>query len=276
MAAPLVPLVVVGEQAAFLPSHGDAGAVVGEAAPVLAAAADLERREHPRWAVSSAAETLVALVAAGAAVARCWDLAEVHRLLFGRWRADPAYLWARLHGLDPGGMPAGPQGDLFDFADAQPDPAVASDWPVDASGYLRHDAFTPGWARSADRLVGLARWVRDVAGAQRERLAEIGPRSVPTALSESAAAVLCLELERDGLPLDRTVAERLIAEAAGPRPSVPGDAGRIQGERDAAVLRHAPEGSRCRPAQPGPGSCPARVRRRRRPDHEGRCARAVP
>ena len=169
----------------------------------------------------------------------------MHRLLFGRWRADPAYLWARLHGLDPGGMPAGPQGDLFDFADAQPDPAVASDWPVDASGYLRHDAFTPGWARTADRLVSLARWVRDVADAQRERLAEIGPRSVPTALAESAAAVLCLELEHDGLPLDRTVAERLIAEAAGPRPTGPGDAERIQRDRDAAVLRHAPPGTDC-------------------------------
>ncbi len=60
-----------------------------------------------------------------------------------------------------------------------------------------------------------------------------------TVWSESAAAVLCLELERDGLPVDRAAAEDLIAASAGARPLDDADAARIRGERDALVLRHA-------------------------------------
>ncbi|MGV1008770.1 MAG: DNA polymerase [Dermatophilaceae bacterium] len=245
MTGSLVPLVVVGEQAAYLPGPGVAHAVVGDVASVTAAAADLERREHPRWAVISAAAALRPLVAADVAVTRCWDLAEAHRLLWGRWRADPAYLWARLRGLDTDGMPQERRGDLFDLAAGPPEAADSPDRPVDASGYLRPDAFSPEWAGSHSRLLALASWVRAAAVAQRERLAEIGPRSVSTATSESAAAILCLELERDGLPLNRGVAERLVAEAAGPRPTAPGQAERTQRSRDEAVLRHAPPGSAC-------------------------------
>ena len=61
-----------------------------------------------------------------------------------------------------------------------------------------------------------------------------------TAYSESAAAVLCLELERDGLPIDRARAQELVERAAGPRPTSEADATRIRAERDARVLRHAP------------------------------------
>ncbi len=58
--------------------------------------------------------------------------------------------------------------------------------------------------------------------------------------SESAAAVLCLELERDGLPVDRDAAEDLIGAAAGPRPQDDADAARIRALRDRVVLSHAP------------------------------------
>jgi DNA polymerase-1 len=72
-----------------------------------------------------------------------------------------------------------------------------------------------------------------------------------TVWSESAAAVLCLELERDGLPVDRVAAEDLIAASAGPRPVDDADALRIRAERDAAVLRHAPGRERTDLRNPG-------------------------
>jgi len=243
VAAVLVPLVVVGERAALLAGPGEDATVVGALRNVLAAATDLEHREHPRWAVASAGTTLAPLVAAGTPIARSWDLAEAHRLLFGGWRADPAYLWACLRGLDPQGMPSGPQGDLFDFAARPGGPDPDPNGPVDPSGHLRADAFRADPANTDTRLVRLAHWVRDVAISQHERLTDVGPKAVSTAISESAAAILCLELQRDGLPVDRAAAERLIADAAGPRPTGPADAERIQRERDAAVLRHAPPGT---------------------------------
>lgn len=236
----VLPFVVVGERAAFLPGPARVAAVAGPLARVLEQAADLEAREQPRWAVVSAAEGLGPLVARGAAVARSFDLAEAHRLLFGGWRAEPAYVWACLRGLDPLGMPSAPGGDLFDFAGPPAPAGPQPEGPVLADGYLRPDAFGPGWASTDERLVALAQWVREVADEQADRLAGAGPRAVATARSESAAALLCLELERDGLPVDREVAEALIAEAAGPRPTGPDHAERLRLERDDEVLRHAP------------------------------------
>lgn len=240
VAAELVPLVVVGERAAFLPGSTSASAIAGLVGHVLARAAALEARAPPRWAVTSAAEGLGLLVDRGLPIGRCWDVAEAHRVLFGGWRADPAYAWVLLRGLDVGGMPAAAVGDLFDFAAAPGLPDRRLDNPVGPDGYLRPGAFEPGWAHTDKHLVALAGWVRDVAHDQVARLAATGPRAVATARSESAAAGLCLELEREGLPVDRAEAERLIAQAAGPRPTSPEDTERLRRERDEAVLRHAP------------------------------------
>jgi DNA polymerase-1 len=63
---------------------------------------------------------------------------------------------------------------------------------------------------------------------------------VAAAHSESAAAFLCLELARDGLPLDRATAEELIAEAAGPRPDNEAHGRDIRASRDQAVLEYTP------------------------------------
>jgi hypothetical protein len=49
---------------------------------------------HPRWVLWSN-DTAATLVLAGVRIATCWDLAGVHRLLFGGWRADPACVWCR-------------------------------------------------------------------------------------------------------------------------------------------------------------------------------------
>ena len=61
-----------------------------------------------------------------------------------------------------------------------------------------------------------------------------------TAHSESAAALLCVELEQEGLPIHRPTLEQLILAAAGPRPQDEDHARAIRRQRDAAVLAHAP------------------------------------
>ncbi len=232
----LVPLVVVGERAAYL-RHGMPCA--GDASDVLAEAARLQEGTHPRWAVPSAAASLRELVDAGVTLTRTWDLAEAHRLLHGGWAAGLGLIHAIEHGLALDGLPQDREADLFDLAAAP----LTDEWPDDPvgpDGYLRADAFTPAWADRDARLLALAAFVGDLAGSQRERLGSVGARAVATAYSESAAAVLCLELERDGLPIDRARAQELVERAAGPRPTSEADATRIRAERDARVLRHAP------------------------------------
>jgi len=235
----LWPLVVVGDRAAYLP-EGRAGMPrVGSVSEVLSAAAADEAAHHPRWTVVSAATGLGRLIAANVPVTRSWDLAEVHRLLNGRWVADPAHVHAESAGLSADSIPQRREANLFDMApDARPDDRP--DDPIGPDGHLRPDAFTPAWATTDARLLALAALIARLAQSQHERVAELGARAVATAYAESAAAVLCLELERDGLPVDRARAETLIGQAAGPRPVNEADAARIRAERDAEVLRHAP------------------------------------
>ncbi len=232
----LVALVVVGERAAYLragmPRFGSSSAILAEVSTTGA-------NEHPRWAVPSAATTLAPLVAAGLPIARTWDLAEVHRLLAGGWAADPATVTAYLDGLPEHGIVRDHGDDLFAAA-AAPAHDPAPDEPTGPDGQLRAEAFEPRWADRDERLVALVTLVQRLARAQRERIAALGPRAVATAHSESAAAVLCLELERDGLPLDRPAAEVIIGRAAGARPADERDAARIRAARDAQVLRHTP------------------------------------
>ena len=236
------PLVVVGDRAAYL--HAGLSRA-GLARDVLAAAVEIERLEHPRWAVQSAESALRVFVTAGVRVARAWDLAEVHRLLAGGWAADLGRVHAHLVGLPIDRVPQPRASDLFDFAAPSPPDADPND-PVGAGGYVRADALTPDWADRDERLLALARLVGDLAARQYAALSALpvgGPRAVATAHSESAAAVLCLELAHHGLPVDRRRAEHLIGAAAGPRPASELDAARIRRERDSLVLRHTPDRS---------------------------------
>lgn len=224
----------------------------------LALAESLAREGPIRWAWWSAAEVVPALWAAGASDAvldRTWDVAEVHRLLAGGWRADPALAWAGAHGLDPTGVPRPTGDDLFDFvapadgtgADSGTcdstgagDAALPADrdWPVGPDGYLRADAVSGRWQTTPARAGGWARALRLVAQRQEALLANARQRHC--AWSESAAAVLCLELERDGLPLDRARAEQIMGDLIGPRPRDDADALRLREQRDRAVWRHVP------------------------------------
>ncbi len=187
-------------------------AVPGEA-PILVEAhtlSTIEAELRPRWVTWSPA-TLRALVALGLRPAMCWDVVTVHRLMVGRWRVGEADAWAWLHDLDPP-APEAPL-DLFNQA------------PDAAAGQLGADG-------AGDPALAL-----EAAALQLQRLE---PAHLATARSESTAELLCAELEVDGLPMDRSIAEAIVASYVGPRDREADE--RVQ--RDDAVLAHAPPGSR--------------------------------
>lgn len=201
-----------GDLVGLAAARGSVAGVSVEGATALATldaikAADAELR--PRWAAWPDGGYEI-LVGHGIRLATCWDVAAVHRLRFGGWRADPPYAWAVEHGLDPAKI--GEEGTLFGDA---------------AQGYLdlsaRDDPVV--WA-------DLAR-----ATALRQRAALTG-RQLATARSESAAELLCAELGADGLPMSRVAAEELLEPIIGPRVG----AAAYRAARDEQVLRHAPPG----------------------------------
>lgn len=212
-------------------------AVAGEAAALVAAA---DRTVRPRWVMWSQA-TAAQLVGSGTRVAVSWDVAAVHRLLFGEWRADVARAWARAHGLSPIAAPETGRLDLFGAAG----PDVPADVAVGADGYLNSEWVAGSWAASPERVGRWAVLALDVAVRQAGMLAALDGRPVApaTARSESTAELLCAELATDGLPMDRSVAEAIIGDAVGPRPRNEAEAESFRAERDAAVLRHAPAGT---------------------------------
>jgi DNA polymerase I len=142
------------------------------------AAADQALR--PRW-VTWSQETAQRLVAAGVRPVMCWDVAAVHRLLFGGWRADPGWAWAHLHDLPLDQVPAAEPrstgaADLFDAAQeraAELDQAApdgdARD-PVGPDGQLRPEWTRGGWADTPARLIAWARLAHQAAGLQLARV----------------------------------------------------------------------------------------------------------
>ena len=205
---------------------------------VLVAEVDLVLR--PRWVMWSN-ETAAALVGAGIRVATSWDIAAVHRLIHGGWRASAAHAWAATHGLSPESLPTLVTPNLFT---ADVDDAAVDD-PVDSAGHLRSDWVNGDWATTPERLVAWARAAAEVAALQRTSLATLDerPHAVATARSESAAELLCAELAADGLPMDRTEAEVVIAGFIGSRPRTEVEAAGQRAQRDDLVLRHVPAGS---------------------------------
>src|SRR6266700_3238644 len=195
--------------------------------------ADEELR--PRWVLWSG-QTAARLADAGVRLATCWDIAAVHRLLFGGWRADPGWAWARLRGLAADTMPADGPLDLFGMDDGD-----ASD-PVAPDGHLRPEWVGGGWSDNPERMARWAALALSVAGQQQAALAALEgrPMALATARCESTAELLCAELSADGLPMDRAVAERVLAGFIGPRPRSDGEAVALRAARDAEVLRHAP------------------------------------
>ncbi len=213
-------------------------------AGLTALAADVGRADEvmrPRWAVWSGQTAAHLMAAGGVRLATCWDIAAAHRLLFGGWRADPGWAWARVRGLDTQTLPTGGPLDLFEMSG--PDDGDDDD-PVAPGGHLRPEWVSGGWADRADRLARWAELARILAGLQEAALAALPgrPMALPTARSESTAELLCAELSADGLPMDRTLAEQVLASFIGPRPRSDTEAVAARAARDAAVFRHLPAG----------------------------------
>lgn len=207
-----------------------------DAATVVSA---LETTVGPRW-VTWTNETAATLDQLGLRVARAWDIAAVHRVLFGGWRAEPARVWSGLHGHPASDIPAlGQLGLLDDPGDEGVDPED----PVRPDGHLRPEWAVGGWSATPERL---ARWAKTALAAatdQRDRLAALTAHpALATAHSESAAELLAVELGADGLPIDVAAMTALITAAVGPRAGDAAAADAQRRARDQAVLDHAPLG----------------------------------
>ncbi len=201
--------------------------------------AAVEAALRPRW-VWWSNEPATVLVSHGIRLTACWDLSAVHRLLVGGWRADEVRMWSTANRLDHTLAPALGQLDLGDGdGGAGVHPAVRAD------GHLRAEWVSGSWRDSAE---GAARWAElalDVMARQQDllRSVEAAGDSMATARSESAAEMLCAELEHDGLPIDMSVAFDLIRDLVGERPADEREAMERRAARDASVLAHLPPGA---------------------------------
>ena len=205
-----------------------------------AVVARIETVLRPRW-VWWSIETATMLVDAGLRIGACWDIAVVHRLLAGGWRADPALVWATLRELPLESIPVSRPLDLF----TQAEPEMGDpEHPVRPDGYLRPDWVDGSWAERPERLARWAGLAAQAATLQEGHLSTAErSHAVATARAESAAELLCAELAAGGLPMDRDEAERIIAGFVGPRPRTDADAVAARRRRDDEVLRHAPRGA---------------------------------
>jgi DNA polymerase-1 len=232
---PLALVVVPGAGLALAWVDGETAVATSDPAGVVRDLAGLD----PRWIWWSARETAASLVAAGLRPRICWDLGAAGRLLHGLRRDDAGAVWAAEHALPE---PAAPGGGL-DLLDLEAEDGE----PVRGDGQLSRQWLAEGWA---DGLDSAQRWAGLALRLQRSQEAALralpDPRPVPrepplallTAFAESAVALLAVELEHDGLPLDRGVVSGLLRAAIGGRPADAREEAALRSARDAAVLRH--------------------------------------
>jgi DNA polymerase-1 len=214
---------------------------VATADPV-AVVAELEAL-GPRWVWWTARDTAAALVAAGVRPRACWDAGAVGRLLHGLSRDDAGAAWAAAHGL---AEPPRAEGELT-LLDLAGEHADAD--PVRADGHLSREWLRGSWADDPRDAATWAALLLETQGLQ-----EAGVRALPdrrgaggasplpylTALSESMAALLGVELEHDGLPIDRTVLESLLTATVGPRPRSEAEEVLARRTRDSLVWKEFP------------------------------------
>lgn len=235
---PLAIALAIGPRDAVAGFATERGLVAarGTADEVVAWVADAEREMRPRW-VWWSREPASVLARHDVRLGACWDLGAVHRVIHGGWRVDEVRIWCAAHGLDRRTAPVSGQLDLGagDAGDG-PHPAVRAD------GHLRAEWVEGAWRDDADAAARWAELALQVHRRQLHRLGELDVAGDPMALarSESAAEILCAELELDGLPVDVTVADGLITSLTGPRAGSEAAAVEQRAARDAEVLRHVP------------------------------------
>jgi DNA polymerase-1 len=198
--------------------------------------------EQPRWVWWSARQTATPLVRGGIRIRACWDLAAVSRLLYGGNRDDPGAVWAAAHALD---QPAPQRGelDLLDLDEESDDVAVRVD------GQLSRIWQSGGWARDLDAAARWADLALEVQQRQLDALSALpdprvnagrSPLPLLTAYSESAAALLAVELGESGLPVDRGVLAGILEPVIGSPPVDEAHAAARRRARDDDVRRHFP------------------------------------
>jgi DNA polymerase I len=201
----------------------------------LALLAELNDQTAPRW-VWWDRSTATQIAQARVPIDRCWDVATVHRLIFGGWKTSVGEVWASLNGLPLDTLPRMGQLGLLDMPDDNGD----RDSPIQPDGHLRPEWISGGSQTSVERLASWASLVLRAMRLQQPMLDALPDpdRAHSTARSESAAELLCAEMTTGGLPIDEEEALRLIGEFAGPRAASALDEERIREERDEEVLVH--------------------------------------
>jgi DNA polymerase I len=232
--------VAISSSSACIAFVSDASAWVVATDDPASAVAALEAALRPRW-VWWTAETPMALACARVRVATCWDVAAVHRLLFGGWRAEPARVWAVLNRASTELPSMGQLGLLDDHGDEGDDPEN----PVRPDGHLRPEWVSGGWSGTPARAAHWAALALQVHDRQKALIAALPGRNgaMGAARSESAAEVLCAELTVEGLPISVSRAGEIIGSHVGPRPLTERDEALNRERRDERVLRHAPPGT---------------------------------
>jgi DNA polymerase-1 len=230
--------VAIGARAAGFAIEGRP-AIVIDIADVPEVLAATESAIGPRW-VWWSNRTAHRMIGWGVRPSKCWDLSAVHRLIFGGWRSGPEQIWAGLHDLDVSTIPRRRPVDLFSQAMDRGD----IDDPVGPDGHLRPEWVEGDWSERADHVASWAETAQQAQQLQAQHIARLDQRRQmrATALSESAAELLCAELEVDGLPMDLAEAESIIAGFVGPRPHSAAEAAAELQRRDHAVLQHLPPG----------------------------------
>ncbi|MBM7504691.1 bifunctional 3'-5' exonuclease/DNA polymerase [Agromyces aurantiacus] len=180
-------------------------------AALPAEVARLEVEVKPRWVWRDTGEWAPELLAAGVRVARCHDLRLCGAILAASTFVGEASTPATTR---PAWLPQGPAEAMVPSASG-PVPSAVQRGP--ALFDLEADPVGDVSAGSAPRA-------EEVAAEHDRQLALVAASSRPGALrlllaAESAGALIAAELHAAGLPWDRRVHERVLAEALGPRPT---------------------------------------------------------
>ncbi|WP_033333549.1 bifunctional 3'-5' exonuclease/DNA polymerase [Actinomadura welshii] len=179
-----------------LSEDGAPAGAVQRVPDLVAAIAERERGESPRWVWGATARLYPRLLDAGVRVGRCHDLELVESLLLGHAGryGEPRSVraaWARLRG--------------------EPVPADRPPREEPAQASLFDDAARDEPADDLEQIVA-------VHAEQQRAIAGLGGFAL-LAAAESAGSLVAAEMARDGLPWSADEHDALLTELLGPRPS---------------------------------------------------------